>query len=196
MVNTLPSHTLKNYIYLSDERNMPKNYNQDMTMEKTIVKVTKVRELIKNLGFNGVYDTKAINKETIDINIKKARYTEIFGNIKDTKILFDIDNRVHNKPFATDKSRLSYLNTILKPFAIQIKSKQKGKQKIPHYTLERKHSIDEIMVYKKLNGHKIHVRADTVKTFMYAQSYDIKPLAVRNEKDRLLAIEMKKQFIK
>jgi len=168
LINNIPAHLLKNYIYLSDNRNIPLNTSRDMTVEKTIIKVTKIRELIKHLGFNDIYSDIVIDKKTWDQNLKTCnKRTEIFNNIKDTKILFGIDDRNHKKPFQTTKKTMAYLNNLLNQYSINIKSTQKGKHKIPHYTLERKNNIDEIMVYKKLSGHNIHIKPDSIKSFKY-----------------------------
>lgn len=159
---------LKNYIYLSDERNIPKNHYHDMTIKKTIIKVNKIRELIIKLGFNNIYSDIILPKNIFDKNIKKnCKKLEIFNNINDTKLLFEIDHRTSSKPFESDKSRLAYLNVLLHQYSVKIESNRKGHNKIPHYKLIRLENIDEIMLYKKLNGHKIYIRPDSIKKCIY-----------------------------
>ena len=122
-------YTIKNFLYLVDDANIP--VNKDSKTEYTEACVKIINKLINELGFENVYDTgKAIPQNVFDENIKKVvASNELFTDAKTSKILFKLSKSAID--LKSQKAILGYINSILSEYSIKIMGEYiNGKKKI------------------------------------------------------------------
>ena len=153
-----------------------------------------INELINNIGFDNIYDTKYIEKNTIEQKRNEImENTSIFKDEMIKKVLFN-ESKDINK-ITTNKAFLGYVNTLLNEYCLKITSSnmrlnnlsndmkikmtekeieeynEKKKKLLIIYKLEHLHNIDEIIDYKIKNKYKLidekNIRKNYEKTEIF-----------------------------
>ena len=153
---------LDNFIYLIDEKNIP-HFKDNQTIEKK-EKARKVNKLIRDLGFDNVFDTgKIILKDDFNAKIEKVmKENPIFTDLKNTKILFGLNK---TKDVKTTKGFLGFITPILKNYCISIEYFQQriNGEKCTTYRLKQLDCVNELVGYKIRKGMKLKDENNTRK---------------------------------
>jgi len=141
---------VESFTHLIDDLNIKKS--TDLHTVEKLNRVSFVRKLINDLGFNNMFDnTTYINKETLELKM-----TAILSgmNIKNTNILFDLSDK--NKTIENTKQFLGYINTILNKYYLHLKNSQKGIKGTRNlesiYKLIIINEVNELIEYKIQKG--------------------------------------------
>ena len=139
--------------------------NKDnISHELTDVTANKKRErkrrliiynIVKLMELNAYNDT-LYTVDDIEEKLKEIEKHEIFTKLKETKMLFDIDTRNHNK-VDNMKTKLAYINRLFMNYCIEITIAQvrtAKTKKVNFYALKRKHNIDELLDAKNWYNHQ------------------------------------------
>ena len=164
--SSVTKEKLINYAIIANPiKNMPsQDIETDNNKKISIRKAKIVSDIITTLDIN-IYDNETIiDPDTMKTKLEKLTGTEIFNDVKGTKILFNIDKR--SKDPTTLKTQLAYINSIMSQYSVAINAhqkKQKGKY-VSHYRVNRLHNIDELLGFKawRISG-KQYVRPDNYK---------------------------------
>ena len=160
------TYMLYNLITLIDDRNI-KNFDIYEKLEKVDYdtqnrkdKNMYVREIIKMLGYNNIFDTKKIPRETLINNYEKVKVdSKFFKNLHHSLPLFGLTKKPR---ILSVKSCLGFVNKILSEYGMSMKAVKKnkkinGKVKTSHiYHLVFYCNVHEFINYKVKCGFKIY----------------------------------------
>jgi hypothetical protein len=188
----LDTYKIKNFVGLLDINNI--NKIDDNQTKENIKKIEMINELINNIGFDNIYDTKYIEKQTIEEKRNEImEKTSIFKDEMIKKVLFNESKHIHE--ITTNKAFLGYINSLLSEYCLKINSslfrlkklkqnemenmtkeqikhyEEKQKKQLRIYKLERLYNIDEIIDYKIKNKYKLidekNIRKNYEKTTIF-----------------------------
>jgi hypothetical protein len=171
---------IKNYINLIDDSQLKGG---------SILRINIIKNLIKQLGYNSVYDTSEIKEDIFNINLlniikeKDNKYNciDLIARKAFSMAKFDTNiNLIETIDGKTRKPLMGHINSLLKRYCLKVSLYQRREtsnskdNKSNFYMLEHLKNIDEIVYYKKLNKHcKIidtsnNINFDTYK-FIYKE---------------------------
>ena len=124
-------YLIDNIIYLTDIKNY--KLNNDATNIMNFNKTKLIIELIKNIGFNNIFDSKKyISNEELLTNFKIIfNNSSLYSNQKASKLNYNIQYFKFDDS-TTSKQLLGHLNTILRDFSVKISKKQQTIKNIKH----------------------------------------------------------------
>ena len=159
--------TITNFCGLIDLANIPHSF--DNQYDELKLKIPIIHELIKQLGFNNIFDTSSrIIKGDFYDNINKLKNTNIFTKQKPFYKLFSITPDRLNEMFndaPSLKNKLGYINSILDDFSLNIgydRRRDTCGTLTTYYKLEHVSNITEIILYKMRNNFQLY---DTYQIF-------------------------------
>ena len=150
-------YLIDNFTYLIDIKNY--SLNNDA---QTIINHSKTKlfiNLIKDLGFNNIFNTKKyISGEELLINFKNIfSNSELYINQKAAKINYDIPYFKFDDKTTSIKQLLGHLNTILRDYSLKISLHRTTVKNIrtSYYKIEILNDVDELIKYKKEKGYML-----------------------------------------
>jgi hypothetical protein len=173
------------FINLLDEDNIRVHTDGKHIEKRERAKITLA--LIKDIGFDNIFDDKIIDVETFDKNIEHIIKTNpIYKSVKETQVLFNLAKIKPN--VSTKKAILGYLGSILNYSNLSICSSRKkvrGNQ-ITSYTLIRLNNVCEIIKMKQDNGFRFK---DTQNLFQCVEPFEWNYLNELKNNNAIEAIE-------
>ena len=150
-------YLIDNLIYLIDIKNY--KLNNDATTIMHFKKTNLFIELIQDIGFNNIFDSKRyITNEELITNFKMIfNKSELYSNQKASKLNYNIPYSKFDDS-TTSKQLLGHLNTILKDYSIKISKHQQTikNNKKYCYKIEILNDVDE-MIKSKINNHNYNL---------------------------------------
>lgn len=188
--------SMQNFTALIDEQNIPE-YGDNETIEKKD-RVRLLKGIIRDLGFNNIFDSKIIYKDDLEKAMEKM-ITEntVFTDFKNTKIRFSLDEKKKKYEFKTTKSFLGFINTLFNNYHIAISYKQvrKDGEKVASYYLETLNGINELLEYRIERGFCLSDR-DNIRTppsqFIYSSLINSKTIEESFKKQERINQSQKK----
>jgi hypothetical protein len=194
----LDTYKIKNFVGLLDIGNV--NKIDDNQTKEHMKKIELINELLNNIGFDNIYDTKYIEKNTIEEKRNEImKNTSIFKDETMRKVLFNESK--YNNDISTNKAFLGYINSLLSEYCLKINSSLfrlkklssdekknmtekeikeyeiKQKQRLRIHKLERLYNIDEIIDYKIRKKYKLidlkNIRKNYEKTEIFKDLIDL-----------------------
>lgn len=135
----------RNFLSLIDFGNYEMEDN--IRTEKQVEKVKVVDRLLQLLGFSSPRDETQIKKETVRENFaEKVVNDPLFKQQKRLNALFDLEKAYNIHGNMTPQQILMWINSLLKPFSLQIKAGEKT------YQLEIQNELMSLIERKNKNG--------------------------------------------
>jgi stalled ribosome alternative rescue factor ArfA len=135
----------KNFLSLIDFENYEAEDN--IRTEKQRERVNVVDRLLQLLGFESPRDETQIKKETVRENFaEKVVNDPLFKQQKRLNALFDLEKAYNIHGSMTPQQILMWVNSLLKPFSLQIKAGEKT------YQLELQNDLMSLIQRKNKNG--------------------------------------------
>jgi hypothetical protein len=147
------TNTIYNYCNLIDIENVKET--TDNKKDENIKKAFIINSLIKQLGYNNIFDDKLIIDTEFNKNLEIVmNENDIYIKPVIIKSLFHMPKLAINKD--SKRQILGYINSLLHSFNLCISTVQKrtgGANKTNFYKLEHLNNIDEILYYKIEKGY-------------------------------------------
>ena len=174
-------YLIDNFTYLIDIKNY--SLNNDA---QTIINHSKTKlfiNLIKDLGFNNIFNTKKyISGEELLINFKNIfSNSELYINQKAAKINYDIPYFKFDDKTTSIKQLLGHINTILRDYSLKISLHRATAKNIrtSYYKIEILNDVDELLKYKIEKGYKLIDDTDIFE----CEKDNLKSLIIDKEED-------------
>ena len=167
-----------------------KNYklNNDATNIMNFNKIILIKELIKDIGFNNIFDSKRyISNEELLTNFKMIfNNSSLYSNQKASKLNYNIPYFKFDDS-TTSKQLLGHLNTVLKDYSIKISKYQQTIKNIKYnyYKLEILNDADE-MIKSKNDNHDYNL-IDSNNIFK-CEKNNLEKLIIKYEKKQILKL--------
>jgi hypothetical protein len=150
VLKTFSTESLKAFISLIDTKNI-KNSNDNQYKEK-VDKSNLINQLIRDLGFKNIFDTKTITREQLKTNIEYiTKNNVLFTNQLNTKVRFNLSK---TKKINSTNGFLGFVNSLLSSYHIKLSSKKVTVNYINSYIykIEITDDINELLQYKIDSG--------------------------------------------
>ena len=180
-------YLIDNLIYLIDIKNY--KLNNDATTIMNYKKTKLIIELIQDIGYNNIFDSKKyISNDELLTNFKIIyNKCELYSNQKASKLNYNIPYFKFDDSITT-KQLLGHLNTILRDYSIKIILYRETSNKIRmnYYKIEILNNIDE-MIKSKIDNHNYNL-IDTNNIFKCDKN-NLENLIIKYEKNKILEFD-------
>lgn len=207
-LKTFDVNAIKKFVSLIDVENISnykdsktgdiKKYTDNHTNEEKN-KANLINGLIKDLGFNHIFDDKVILKNEFETNLNNCvEKNVIFTDKMNTKIRFNLNkNKIDN--IKSTKGFLGFINSLFDSYYIKISYKQvkvKGVL-ISAYYINLQDGINELLEYKIRKGYKLidtnNIRIKPTK-MIYEDLIDLDKLKeIEKEREERILLKKKRE---
>ena len=180
-------YLIDNLICLIDIKNYKLNNDAATIMHYNKSKL--IIELIKDIGFNNIFNSKQyITNDELLTNFKMIfNNSELYSNQKASKLNYNIPYFKFDDS-TTSKQLLGHINTILRDYSIKIILYRETSNKIRmnYYKIEILNNVDE-MIKSKIDNHNYNL-IDTNNIFKCDKN-NLENLIIKYEKNKILEFD-------
>ena len=180
-------YLIDNLICLIDIKNYKLNNDAATIMHYDKSKL--IIELIKDIGFNNIFNSKQyIKNDELITNFKMIfNKSELYSNQKASKLNYNIPSFKFDDS-TTSKQLLGHINTILRDYSIKIILYRETSNKIRmnYYKIEILNNVDE-MIKSKIDNHNYNL-IDTNNIFKCDKN-NLENLIIKYEKNKILEFD-------
>ena len=178
-------YLIDNLIYLIDIKNY--KLTNDATNIMNFNKTKIIKELIIDIGYNNIFNSKYITNDELLTNFKMIfNNSELYSNQKAAKLNYNIPYFKFDSSISS-KQILGHINTVLRDYSVKISKYQQTIKNIKHnfYQLEIINDVDE-MIKSKIDNHDYNL-IDSNNIFKCDKN-NLEKLIIKYEKNKILKL--------